>query len=133
MEYPEILVTLVQERSVGMRLEGFVTGQGPTKPKLMLVGEAPGRNEVENFIPFSGAAGKELLSAMASIELTRENTYITSAVRSRPFKEVHRINRRTNQEETVYPNRTPSKKKCWLMPRYWIMNCPLLIHLQLLP
>ncbi|MGG5330717.1 uracil-DNA glycosylase [Enterococcus sp. AZ163] len=111
MEYPEILVTLVQKRSAGMRLEGFVTGQGPIKPKLMLVGEAPGRNEVENFIPFSGAAGKELLSAMASIGLTRENTYITSAVRSRPFKEVHRINRRTNQEETVYPNRTPSKKE----------------------
>lgn len=111
MEYPDKLVQLVKERSTGLRLEGFVAGQGPRHPKLMLVGEAPGRNEIENFIPFSGAAGKELLSAMASIGLTRENTYITSAVRSRPFKEVHRINRRTDQEETVYPNRTPSKKE----------------------
>lgn len=111
MEYPDKLVQLVKERSVGMRLEGFVAGQGPQQPKLMLVGEAPGRNEVENFIPFSGAAGKELINAMASIGLTRENTYITSAVRSRPFKEVHRVNRRTGLEETVYPNRTPSKKE----------------------
>ncbi|MBO1305046.1 uracil-DNA glycosylase [Enterococcus sp. 669A] len=111
MEYPEKLVQLVQIRSKGMQLEGFVAGQGPRQPKLMLLGEAPGRNEVENHIPFSGAAGKELIRAMASVGLTRENTYITSAVRSRPFKVVHRINRKTQQPETVYPNRTPTKKE----------------------
>ncbi|MGM0213563.1 uracil-DNA glycosylase [Enterococcus sp. AZ109] len=111
MEYPEKLVQLVQTRSKGMQLEGFVAGQGPKQPNLMLLGEAPGRNEVENRIPFSGAAGKELIRAMASVGLTRENTYITSAVRSRPFKVVHRVNRKTEQSETVYPNRTPTKKE----------------------
>ncbi|MBO0450973.1 uracil-DNA glycosylase [Candidatus Enterococcus murrayae] len=111
MDYPTELVDLVTERSKGFQLEGFIAGQGPIRPKLMLVGEAPGRNEVENHIPFSGAAGKELIQAMASIGLTRENTYITSAVRSRPYKVVERVNKRTQEIETVYPNRTPTKKE----------------------
>ncbi|MFC4770955.1 uracil-DNA glycosylase [Enterococcus hermanniensis] len=111
MDYPETLIELVAQRSKGFQLEGFIAGQGPLQPKLMLIGEAPGRNEVINHIPFSGAAGKELLKVMAEIGLTRENTYITSAVRSRPYKIVERINKRTKAVETVYPNRTPTKKE----------------------
>lgn len=111
MDYPEELVKLVSDRSKEFQLEGFIAGQGPLQPKLMLVGEAPGRNEVVNHIPFSGAAGKELIQAMESIGLTRENTYITSAVRSRPYKIVERFNKRTQEDETVYPNRTPNKKE----------------------
>lgn len=111
MEYPKELVDLVATRSKGFQLEGFMAGQGPRHPKLMLLGEAPGRNEVVNHIPFSGAAGKELIQAMTAIGLTRENTYITSAVRSRPYKIVEWINKRTKEPETVYPNRTPTKKE----------------------
>ena len=111
MDYPDKLVNLVAERSKDFQLEGFVAGQGPLQPKLMLVGEAPGRNEIVNHIPFSGAAGKELIQAMASIGLTRDNTYITSAVRSRPYKIVERVNKRTQEIEIVYPNRTPNKKE----------------------
>lgn len=111
MDYPKELVELVANRSKEFQLEGFIAGQGPLQPKLMVVGEAPGRNEVVNHIPFSGAAGKELMQAMTAIGLTRENTYITSAVRSRPYKIVKRVNKRTQENETVYPNRTPSKKE----------------------
>ncbi|MDT2661203.1 uracil-DNA glycosylase [Enterococcus hulanensis] len=111
MDYPDKLVNLVAERSKDFQLEGFVAGQGPLQPKLMLVGEAPGRNEIVNHIPFSGAAGKELIQAMTSIGLTRDNTYITSAVRSRPYKIVERVNKRTQEIEIVYPNRTPNKKE----------------------
>lgn len=111
MDYPDKLVNLVAERSKDFQLEGFVAGQGPLQPKLMLVGEAPGRNEIVNHIPFSGTAGKELIQAMASIGLTRDNTYITSAVRSRPYKIVERVNKRMQEIEIVYPNRTPNKKE----------------------
>lgn len=111
MDYPKKLEAFVAKRSKDFQLEEFIAGQGPLQPKLMLVGEAPGRNEVVNHIPFSGAAGKELIQAMALIGLTRENTYITSAVRSRPFKVVERINKQTQEPETVYPNRTPTKKE----------------------
>lgn len=58
MDYPEELVKLVSDRSKEFQLEGFIAGQGPLQPKLMLVGEAPGRNEVVNHIPFLARPAK---------------------------------------------------------------------------
>ena len=77
----------------------------------MLVGEAPGKTEIDTHVPFSGQAGKELMQALSSTGLTREEVYITSAVRSRPYRVTHRINKRTQQSETVYPNRTPTRSE----------------------
>lgn len=111
MEYPKDLVKLTKARSKNYNLEGFVTGQGPLRPKLMIVGEAPGRKEIENFIPFSGQAGKELMTCLASVGLTRKDVYITSAVRSRPYATKERINKKTDKKEIIYPNRTPLKKE----------------------
>ena len=76
----------------------------------MIVGEAPGRTEIENFIPFSGQAGKELMASLALVGLTREEVYITSAVRSRPYSIKERINKRSGAHEVVHPNRTPTKR-----------------------
>ena len=76
----------------------------------MIVGEAPGRTEIENFIPFSGQAGKELMASLALVGLTREEVYITSAVRSRPYSIKERINKRSGAHEVVHPNRTPTKE-----------------------
>lgn len=113
MIYPEELVALVKKRAAGLRLEGFVPGDGPQQPKLMLVGEAPGRKEIENAIPFSGQAGKELMASLALAGLTREDIYLTSALRSRPFSVRSRRNKRTGLMETSYPNRTPTAKEVW--------------------
>ncbi|MBO0461069.1 MULTISPECIES: uracil-DNA glycosylase [Enterococcus] len=109
MDYPKQLIDEATRRIQGYHVEGFVAGQGPMQPKLMLVGEAPGKTEIENHIPFSGQAGKELMNALQSVGLSREEVYITSAVRSRPYRIVQRINGRTQKSEIVYPNRTPSK------------------------
>lgn len=111
MNYPKELTAEVMEKSKDFRLEGFVPGQGPQNPKLMIVGEAPGRTEIENFIPFSGQAGKLLMSSLALAGLTREEVYITSAVRSRPYSVKERINKRNGQLEITHPNRTPTKKE----------------------
>lgn len=111
MEYPVELVEFVNKRSQNFNLEGFVSGQGPLYPKLMIVGEAPGRKEIENFIPFSGQAGKELMACFTSVNLTRDDVYITSAVRSRPYAIKERINKKTGTKEIIYPNRTPTKKE----------------------
>ncbi|MEY8446317.1 uracil-DNA glycosylase [Enterococcus ratti] len=109
MNYPDQLVKEATERMNGKNVEGFVTGQGPLHPKLMLVGEAPGKTEIENHVPFSGQAGKELMHALSLVGLTREEVYITSAVRSRPYRILQRMNKHSQQIETVYPNRTPTK------------------------
>lgn len=109
MEYPKELIQEASLRMNGRPVEGFIAGQGPLHPKLMLVGEAPGKTEIDTHVPFSGQAGKELMQALSSTGLTREEVYITSAIRSRPYRVTHRINKRTKQQEIVYPNRTPTK------------------------
>lgn len=111
MKYPDKLLAEVKERSKGMRLEGINFGAGPAHPKLMIIGEAPGREEIESLIPFHGASGKELMKSLASIGLKREDVYITSAVRSRPYSVKKVFSKKENKEVTKYPNRKPTKKE----------------------
>ncbi len=111
MKYPKELVEEVRKRSEGMKLEGINSGSGPKHPLLMLVGEAPGRNEIVNNIPFSGDAGKELNKSLEQLGLTRDEVYITSAVRSRPYAIKKTFSKRENKEVTKYPNRKPTKKE----------------------
>lgn len=39
---------------------GWITGSGPIPCDILFVGEAPGKNEVEQGKPFVGMAGKHL-------------------------------------------------------------------------
>lgn len=61
-----------------------VPGEGPMSPRIMLIGEAPGRNEDEQGKPFCGAAGKKLEMLLAHAGMTREQVFITSVVKCRP-------------------------------------------------
>lgn len=61
-----------------------VPGEGPAHPHLMLVGEAPGRNEDESGRPFCGAAGKKLDMLLENAGLSRADVFITSVVKCRP-------------------------------------------------
>lgn len=108
IEYPYHLVKQVKERSAIYQLEGFLSGQGPKNPKLMLVGEAPGETEIHNGIPFSGRAGKHLMEFLERIHVTREEVYITSAVRSRPYKWREKRERNGQIIQKKY-NRTPNQ------------------------
>ncbi|MGI2328816.1 uracil-DNA glycosylase [Planococcus sp. YIM B11945] len=104
------LAALGMKRIEGYPVEGFVRGRGPKRPALMLVGEAPGENEVQTGIPFTGRAGKELMASLESVGLTREDVYITSAVRSRPYKWGQKKERNGDITERKY-NRAPTKKE----------------------
>lgn len=61
-----------------------VLGEGSHTAKIVFVGEAPGKNEAETARPFCGAAGKILDELLASIQLNREDVYITNIVKDRP-------------------------------------------------
>ena len=61
-----------------------VIGEGSHLAKIMLVGEAPGRNEAKTGRPFCGAAGKILDELLAHAEIAREEIYITNIVKDRP-------------------------------------------------
>jgi len=61
-----------------------VCGNGPVDAELMLVGEAPGRNEDRLGKPFVGAAGEILNRILKETGLDREKIYITNVVKCRP-------------------------------------------------
>ncbi|PCR92636.1 uracil-DNA glycosylase [Natrinema ejinorense] len=64
--------------------ERFVPGVGPLSADVMLVGEAPGEQEVAQGEPFVGQAGTQLERALESIGLDRRDLYITNLVKGRP-------------------------------------------------
>ena len=51
---------------------------------MVLVGEAPGRNEDEQGVPFCGDAGKYLNAALEYVGLSRDEVYVTNVVKCRP-------------------------------------------------
>ena len=62
----------------------FVFGVGNPNAALMLVGEAPGREEDLQGIPFVGAAGELLTKILAAIGLARDDVYIANVLKCRP-------------------------------------------------
>jgi len=62
-----------------------VFADGTPSHRIMLIGEAPGRDEDRQGLPFVGRAGQLLDKMLASIGLSRkENAYITNVLNWRP-------------------------------------------------
>ncbi len=62
----------------------LVIGDGSLDADIVFIGEAPGKNEDEQGIPFVGAAGKFLNEMLAAAEMERTDVYITNIVKYRP-------------------------------------------------
>lgn len=62
----------------------LVMGDGNPDADIVFIGEAPGKNEDEQGLPFVGAAGKFLGEMLASGGLNRSDVYITNIVKYRP-------------------------------------------------
>ena len=64
--------------------ERFVPAVGSENSNYMLIGEAPGANEVEQGEPFVGRAGKRMDDILSDIGVKRNELYITNLVKIRP-------------------------------------------------
>ena len=62
----------------------LVMGDGNANAQIVLIGEAPGKNEDLQGKPFVGAAGKFLNEMLAAAGLQRSDIYITNIVKYRP-------------------------------------------------
>ncbi|MBC7546134.1 uracil-DNA glycosylase [Candidatus Saccharibacteria bacterium] len=62
----------------------LVFGDGNIDADVVLIGEAPGKNEDLQGIPFVGASGKFLNEMLEMIGMKREDIYITNIVKYRP-------------------------------------------------
>ena len=61
-----------------------VFGKGNEKADILIIGEAPGKEEDLIGEPFIGRAGKLLTEILFSINLSRNDVYITNTVKCRP-------------------------------------------------
>ena len=61
-----------------------VFGEGDRLSSLMFIGEGPGETEDETGRPFIGKAGQLLTQILASVDIDREDVYITNVVKCRP-------------------------------------------------
>ena len=73
-----------------------VFADGNPDAKIMIIGEGPGDNEDKEGIPFVGRAGQLLDKMLESINLNRDNVYITNVVNFRTPD-----NRKPSSEEIV--------------------------------
>ncbi len=61
-----------------------VIGEGSRDAEIVMIGEAPGRNEAKTGRPFCGTAGKVLDQLLQHVGLERDSIYITNIVKDRP-------------------------------------------------
>ncbi len=74
----------VKETEIYKNCKNIVVGKGNLNAKILFVGEAPGRNEDEQGLPFVGAAGKNLDKLLEKVGLSLEEVYITNILKCRP-------------------------------------------------
>lgn len=68
----------------GLGRRQIVFGVGSPEAELMFIGEAPGRDEDIQGIPFVGRAGQLLTKMIEAIDLTRDEVYIANVIKCRP-------------------------------------------------
>lgn len=61
-----------------------VVGEGSHYAEIMFIGEAPGKNEALTAKPFCGASGRILDELLRSINLNRDDVYVSNIVKDRP-------------------------------------------------
>lgn len=77
-----------------------VPGAGPYNAKIVFVGEAPGRQELESKKCFYGASGEILFEALSTYHLGRHNCYFTNVFKQRlPGDNVKRVHEILNKEQ----------------------------------
>ncbi len=87
---PDSLEALLEETKSCTRCRLYksrhsvVFGEGPADAKLMLIGEAPGKEEDLTGRPFVGASGQLLTKMLKAIEIDRKEVFITSILKCRP-------------------------------------------------
>jgi uracil-DNA glycosylase family 4 len=62
----------------------IVFGSGNPRADLVVIGEGPGADEDAQGLPFVGRAGQLLTKMLDSIQVTRDEVYITNTVLCRP-------------------------------------------------
>ena len=82
--------------------EDIVLGEGCINPRIVIIGEAPGKDEVEKGRPFVGKAGKNLDFFLKELGVDRREVYITNAIKYRLKKISPKSGSFVNRPATSY-------------------------------
>jgi uracil-DNA glycosylase len=77
-------IELVKGTEIYKNCTNIVIGKGNENADILFVGEAPGRKEDEEGIPFVGAAGKNLDKLLDKVGLSLEDIYVANILKCRP-------------------------------------------------
>jgi uracil-DNA glycosylase family 4 len=88
------LIISIKDCELKKNSNNIVFSDGNPNAKIMIIGEGPGANEDLEGVPFIGRTGELLDKMLSSINLDRDNTYITNVVNYRPPE-----NRNPTEEE----------------------------------
>ena len=88
------LITNIKNCELKKNSTNIVFSDGNPNAKIMIIGEGPGANEDLEGVPFIGRTGELLDKMLSSINLDRDNIYITNVVNYRPPE-----NRNPTEEE----------------------------------
>ena len=77
-------IKLVQETEIFKQCKNIVIGKGNLNADILFVGEAPGKNEDEQGLPFVGAAGKNLDKLLDKVGLSLDDVYVANILKCRP-------------------------------------------------
>jgi DNA polymerase len=101
-----------------------VFGEGAERARVMFVGEQPGDMEDRQGHPFVGPAGRMLDRALAEARISRDEVYITNAVKH--FRWIQRGKRRLHQKPAV---RQVAACKPWLESEIDVIQPQLIVCL----
>ncbi len=77
-------ISLAKRTEICKNCQNIVIGKGNENAEILFVGEAPGKKEDEQGLPFVGAAGKNLDKLLEKVGLSLEKVYVANILKCRP-------------------------------------------------
>lgn len=77
-------IALAKDTEICKKCKNIVVGKGNLKADIMFIGEAPGKNEDDQGIPFVGIAGKNLDKLLEKTGLSLDDVYVANILKCRP-------------------------------------------------
>lgn len=110
--------------------EEVVFGEGCLTSPLVIVGEAPGKDEVKLGKPFVGMAGKNLNEFINILGIERESLFITNAIKYRLGKLNTKTQRIINRPASV---KDIKDNQQWLHKEILLLNPKIIVTLGNVP
>ncbi len=108
----------------------IVLGYGRIDSPIVIIGEAPGKDEVKQGKPFVGAAGKNLNEFIEVLKISRDDLYITNAIKYRLRRLNPKTQRVVNRPATM---KDIKENQIWLHKEIHLINPQIIVTLGNVP